>query len=255
MKTPNKIKILVLLILCLGQVYFVVGQQEKTKILIVTGGHDFEKEPFYGIFDSIPSIAYDTLGQPKANQFIASKNVDKYDVLVFYDMYDSIAPAQRKAYFDLLDKGYPMIFLHHTLGAYQSWPDFLKILGGQSCKTPTVVDNDTLLFSYEHDVKIPIHVLEGDNPITKNIDDFEIVDEVYKGVKMLPNIIPLLSTYHPNNMKYVAWINHCGNSDIAYIQLGHGPSAYSNPSFRKLIKQAIEWAANQSNALKSKAGY
>lgn len=31
-----------------------------------------------------------------------------------------------------------------------------------------------------------------------------------------------------------------------YIQLGHGPSGYSNPNFRKLIQQAIEWSAKQS---------
>lgn len=30
------------------------------------------------------------------------------------------------------------------------------------------------------------------------------------------------------------------------VQLGHGPSGYSNPNYRKLIQQAIEWAANHS---------
>jgi type 1 glutamine amidotransferase len=30
---------------------------------------------------------------------------------------------------------------------------------------------------------------------------------------------------------------------VIYIQLGHGPSAYSNPNYRKLIQQAIEWSA------------
>jgi type 1 glutamine amidotransferase len=44
-------------------------------------------------------------------------------------------------------------------------------------------------------------------------------------------------------MRYLAWVNHYGNSDVIYIQLGHGPSGYSNPNFRKLLQQAIEWSA------------
>lgn len=235
-----------LLVLTAGCTHFSFAQQQKTRVLIISGGHGFKHEPFYDVFNSIPSITYDTLVQPQANALIASPDVNKYDVLVFYDMYDSITPAQQQAYVSLLKKGTSMIFLHHSLVSYQNWPEFIQIVGGQYHTQPVVVNGDTLKTSYEHDVNIPVKVENKKHPVTRGISDFDIVDEVYGGVEILPRVKPLLSTTHPKSMRYLAWINHYGKSDVLYIQLGHGPSGYSNPNFRKLIQQAIEWSARQS---------
>jgi len=236
----------ILLFILLGYSHFSFAQQKKIRVLIVTGGHGYEHKPFYNVFDSIPSITYDTLVQPQANALIASPAVNRYDVLVFYDLYDLITPAQQEAYTGLLKNGASMIFLHHALVSYQNWPEFIKIAGGQYHTSPVVVNGDTLKASYEHDVKIPVKVADKQHPVTRGISDFEIVDEVYGGAEILPQVKPLLTTTHPKSMRYLAWINHYGNSDVIYIQLGHGPSGYSNPNFRKLIQQAIEWSAKQS---------
>jgi len=222
------------------------AQQKKINVLVISGGHGFKHQPFYDVFDSIPSITYDTLVQPQANALIASPEVNRYDVLVFYDLVDSITPAQQESYIRLLKKGASMIFLHHSLVSYQNWSEFIKIVGGQYHTHPVVVNGDTLKTSYEHGVNIPVKVENKKHPVTKGLQDFDIVDEVYGGVEILPQVKPLLSTTHPKSMRYLAWVNHYGNSDVICIQLGHGPSGYSNPNFRKLIRQAIEWSAKQS---------
>jgi len=227
-------------------IHFSFAQQKKIRVLVVSGGHEFEHKPFYDVFNSIPSITYDTLVQPQANALISSPEVNRYDVLVFYDMFDLISPTQQEVYINLLTKGASMIFLHHALVSYQNWPEFIKIVGGQYHTHPVVVNGDTLRASYEHDVNIPVKVEDKKHPVTQGISDFEIVDEVYGDVEILGSVKPLLSTTHPKSMRYLAWINHYGNSDVLYIQLGHGPSGYSNPNFRKLIQQAIEWSAKQS---------
>jgi len=235
-----------LFLMIAGCIHSSFAQQKKINVLVISGGHGFKHQPFYDVFDSIPSITYDTLVQPQANALIASPEVNKYDVLVFYDMFDSIAPSQQEAYVSLLKKGTSMIFLHHSLVSYQNWPEFIQIVGGQYHTQPVVVNGDTLKTSYEHDVNIPVKVENKKHPVTRGIADFDIVDEVYGGVEILPQVKPLLSTTHPKSMRYLAWINHYGKSDVLYIQLGHGPSGYSNPNFRKLIQQAIEWSARQS---------
>lgn len=236
----------IFLLLFTGGTHFSFAQEKKISVLIISGGHGFERQPFYDVFNSISSITYDTLVQPQANAFIASLEVKRYDVLVFYDMVDSISPAQQKSYISLLKKGASMIFLHHSLVSYQNWPEFIKIVGGQYHTRPVLVNDATLNASYEHDVNIPVKVEDNKHPVTRGIPDFEILDEVYGGVEILPQVKPLLSTTHPKSMRYVAWINHYGNSDVIYIQLGHGPSGYSNPNFRQLVRQAIEWSAKQS---------
>ncbi len=237
---------LLLVIAVTGDIQFTFAQQKKIKVLIISGGHGFKHKPFYEVFNSIPSITYDSLVQPLANVMIASPEINRYDVLVFYDMVESITPEQQEAYINLLKKGTSMIFLHHSLVSYQKWPEFVKIVGGQYHTDPVVVNGDTLNASYDHDINIPVKVEDRNHPVTKGISDFEIVDEVYGGAEIMPQVKPLLSTTHPKSMRYVAWINHYGNSDVIYIQLGHGPSGYTNPNYRKLIQQAIEWSAAQS---------
>ena len=235
-----------LFLMIAGCIHSSFAQQKKINVLVISGGHGFKHQPFYDVFDSIPSITYDTLVQPQANALIASPEVNRYDVLVFYDLVDSITPAQQQSYISLLKKGASMIFLHHSLVSYQNWPEFIQIVGGQYHTHPVVVNGDTLKTSYEHDVNFPVKVENKKHPVTKGIPDFDIVDEVYGGVEILPQVKPLLSTTNPKSMRYVAWVNHYGNSDVIYIQLGHGPSGYSNPNYRKLIRQAIEWSAKRS---------
>jgi len=239
-------KVIMLLVMLAGCTHFALAQPKKIRVLIVSGGHGFKQGAFYDVFNSISSITYDTLVQPRANALIATPEVSRYDVLVFYDMVDSISPAQQESYIRLLKKSASMIFLHHSLVSYQNWPEFIKIVGGQYHTQPIVVNGDSLKASYEHDVNILVKVEDKTHPVTRGIRDFEIVDEVYGGVEILPDVKPLLSTTHPKSMPYLAWINRYGNSDVIYIQLGHGPSGYSNPKFRKLIQQAIEWSAKQS---------
>jgi len=96
------------------------------KMLIITGGHDFEEKEFFGLFDSFEHLTYDWLVQPKGNEMIQSPAIEQYEAIVFYDMYQEITDAQKAVYLHALDKGLGMVIPHHlgetTNGAY-----FLKI--------------------------------------------------------------------------------------------------------------------------------
>jgi type 1 glutamine amidotransferase len=219
-----------------------LSKAKKINVLIITGGHDFEHIPFYGVFNAQPNVHYDTIVQPHANALIATPEINKYDVLVFYDMFDSILPSEQQAYVNLLKKGKAMIFLHHSLVSYQNWGEFMNIVGGKYHTRAVVIKGDTLKANYEHDVILPVRIEDKKHPVTAGINDFEIMDEVYGDTEIQPGVKPLLSTSLTKSMRYLAWINHYGNSDVLYIQLGHGPSAYSNENYRMLLQQAIEWS-------------
>lgn len=239
----TQFKFAIVTIICLSTFANPGVSQKKIKMALISGGHAFEHKPFYDVFDAIPSISYDTLIQPNANAIIASAEINKYDVLVFYDTVDSLSTSQQNSYIDLLNHGKAMIFLHHSLVSYQKWPEFVRIVGGQYHTNAVVVNGDTLHANYAHDVSIPVKIENTKHAVTRGLKDFVLFDEVYSDVEIIPAVQPLLSTTHPKSMRYVAWINHYGNSDVLYIQLGHGPSGYSNPNYRKLIQQAIEWSA------------
>lgn len=232
----------ILFTVLLSTFQLMVFAQQKHRLLVVTGGHGFEKVPFYNMMDSLGSFTYDKIVQPQANELIASGEVDKYDALVFYDMNDSITTSQKDAYLLALQKGKAMIFLHHALVSYQNWDTFQQIIGGKYYAKPTLVSGHTWESSYQHDVVIPVKIENREHPVTKGLSDFEIYDEVYGNFGTQPTIRPLLSTSHPKSSKYIAWTNPFGRSEVLFIQLGHGPEAFGNPNYRKLLRQGIEWS-------------
>jgi uncharacterized protein len=39
-------------------------------------------------------------------------------------------------------------------------------------------------------------------------------------------------------------VKTAGASPVAYLQPGHGPTAFGNPNYRRLVANAIRWAAS-----------
>ena len=47
--------------------------------------------------------------------------------------------------------------------------------------------------------------------------------------------------HHPPGSNMTGWVKTAENTPIVYIQHGHGPTAWENPAFRKLMTNAIQW--------------
>lgn len=219
--------------------------QTKERVLIFTGGHEFERVAFFEIFRDIPGLDYQELIHPQASPVFDSALIAQFDVLLFYDMVQEIDDSQKAALLKILEEGKGLVFLHHSLVSYQDWDEFEKIIGGRYSLTNTDQDSST----YRHDVDIPITVIDKDHPITKDMDDFVIRDEVYGNFKVLPTVHPLLRTTHPESGEIVGWTNSYGNSRIVYLQLGHDHFAFENPDYRNLVKQAIEWVQEDDSQM------
>ncbi|MDZ7723853.1 MAG: ThuA domain-containing protein [candidate division KSB1 bacterium] len=216
-----------------------------TRVLVVTGGHDFQEDAFYAMFDSFADITYDIAVQPKANVLYTTGDLDPYDALVFYDMYQEITAEQKAAFLDILKQGKGMVFLHHALVSYQDWDEYEQIIGGRYIEKTDSGQTDAS--TYQHDVDIPVKVMETSHPVTRGVNDFEIHDEVYGGFRVSETVHPLLSTNHPQSSKMIGWYHIYKNSRIVYIQLGHDHHAYQNPNYQKLVRQAIDWVKASSS--------
>jgi len=211
--------------------------QSEHNILIVTGGHDFEREAFFQMFDEMPGIDYQELMHPDANHIYDSPRINAYDVLLFYDMAKEIEDAHKSAFIKLLEQGKGMVFLHHSLASYQTWDEFEKIIGGRYLESGPEQERST----YQHDVEFTVQVARKNHPVTRGLKDFVIHDEVYGNFKVLPGVQSLLTTTHPESGDVIGWTNQYGESRIVYLQLGHDHHAYENPDFLRLVRQAIDW--------------
>jgi type 1 glutamine amidotransferase len=85
----------------------------------------------------------------------------------------------------------------------------------------------------------------GKHPITEGLGEFRIVDEVYNFMWRSPRSRVLLEADKPEGEKAVAWIGPWEKSRVVVIQLGHGKETHENANYRKLVRNAIVWAAGR----------
>ncbi len=209
--------------------------------MLVTGGHSFDTLQFFEMFDELPGIEYEHFQQPEANAKLAKDLAKEFDVLVFYDMWQGITENEKSAYLQLTQQGKPFLFLHHAIVSYQKWPEFEKIIGGKYIEKDKKIPEEEWS-TYEHDVWVYTKV-ENFTPVTVGFKEPRFFDEVYGNVRISEDVLPLLSTRHPQSMDIVAWQHKYNNSQIVYIQPGHDYRTYESEEYRKLLTQAIKFLA------------
>jgi uncharacterized protein len=254
-----------------------VAQVDKVvDTLVVTGGHRFEPEPFFAVFDALEGVSWTSATAPAGG----------HDVVVFYDIPGLrfthgdpplvlVPPtaAQRRSITDLLDDGTGMVFVHHAVAAWPMWEEYAHIVGGRFHYAPATLDGIAYPDSgYRHDVTHTVEVLDPSHPVCAGLGpSFTLTDELYCFPVLVDEVVPLMRTTfdtsdssafysadlgirsmrnanegwrHPPGSDLVCWVKSAGRAPVAYIQFGDGPVTYGDPSFRRVLLNAIRWAAS-----------
>lgn len=220
-------------------------QAGRTRVLVVTGGHDFEREPFLQMFKDNPDIAFTTVEHPKAQALFKAAAAKDYDVVVLYDMWQKIDDAAMADFTNLIASGKGLVAMHHCLASYQDWPEYRKIIGGVYYLKPQTADGPEKPASvYQEGLDLKVKVADPSHPVTSGVSaEFAIHDESYGKFDILPDSHPLLTSDHPTSDKVIGWWRTYGKARVVYLQGGHDHAAYENPEFRKLLANAIRWSA------------
>jgi type 1 glutamine amidotransferase len=85
-----------------------------------------------------------------------------------------------------------------------------------------------------------VEIEERDHPITRGIENFKIIDELYV-LDRRPRDAYILATARwedrPQPLIYTK-----SRGGVIYNALGHDQAAYDNPAFIRLVVQGIQWA-------------
>ena len=217
------------------------------RILVITGGHEYKITEFNQMLEALgKDIQYQISELPGAYDMFLPENRNKYDVLVFYHMWQTITDEQAKVLSDCIRQGKPLVVLHHSICAYDDWPEYVNIIGGKYFHKPTTIKGKEYpACSYIHDLHFTVKIINPADPVTKGLTDFDIFDETYKGFYVDENVTPLLSTDEPSSTPVIGWSKMYGKARIVTLQSGHDAATFENPDFRKLLRQAIEWVFHQ----------
>jgi type 1 glutamine amidotransferase len=213
------------------------------RILVITGGHDYNKEKFNQMLGSLgENISYQVNELPGAYEMFKPANRDKYDVLVFYHMWQKISDEEAKVFAECISQGKPLVVLHHSICAYDDWPEYINIIGGKYFHKPTTVNGKLYQpCSYIHDLNFKVKIADPKNPVTKGIIDFDIFDETYKGYYVSEDVTPILTTDEPSSTPVIGWTKKYGKARVVTIQSGHDVPTYENQNYRRLLTQSILW--------------
>ncbi|NMC37322.1 MAG: ThuA domain-containing protein [Bacteroidales bacterium] len=217
------------------------------RILVITGGHDYEKEQFNQMLSSLgPSITFQISELPGAFEMFRPENRNKYDVLVFYHMWQKISAEEASVFDDCIRQGKPVVVLHHSICAFDEWPLYWEIIGGKYFQKQTTYKGKVYgPCSYIHDLHFTVRIVDKNHPVTRGIEDFRIFDETYKGYYVSEDATPLLTTDEPSSTPVIGWAKSYGKAKIVVLQSGHDVPTFENPNFRKLLRQSIEWVYNR----------
>lgn len=213
--------------------------QKPIRLLVVTGGHDYDTG-FYTLFQGYDDLKWDHSVHKAAADGYRKDMAAKYDALVLYDMPKEITDEQKQRLLGFLKAGHGVVVLHHAIVSFPGWPEFAQLAGGKYFEK---AEGEHGASSYAHDQELKIHVADATHPITRGLRDFVVNDEGYKNLWVSPDAHLLLTTGHPRADRQIAWISSYPGGRVVTILLGHGEGAYSNPNFRRLLIQAIRWAA------------
>jgi type 1 glutamine amidotransferase len=217
------------------------------RILVITGGHGYKVEQFNEMLNSMgPEITWQVAELPGAYEMFKPENRNKYDVMVFYHMWQKITEEQAKTFAECIKSGKPVVALHHSICAFDDWPEYRNIIGGKYFHKPTTVNGKEYpACSYIHDLHFNVKNVNPKHPVTKGVPDFEIFDETYKGFYVADDVTPLLTTDEISSTPTIGWAKTYGKSRIVVLQSGHDVPTFENPNFRKLLKQSITWVSRK----------
>lgn len=269
------------------------GGTGPTRVLLITKGHPFNRQPFFEMFDALgEAITWTHVEHPAAVEFWDPELAKDYDTFVYYDMAGRggrnpdgtpndiyPTPKMKKNLEALLKQGKGMVFFHHALASWvHTWPEYIEIMGGAADWGRTIknVRGKDYPFSgfrpntQEHVTVVPA---EKDHPVVAGLGDgFDIVDETYLApmfedtnhALLRTDFVPTTKEFaiglrnnpdwdHPPGSNMTAWYKSAENSPIVYIQHGHDDQAWSNKSFQRLMQNAIQWVASKEGHAWAKA--
>jgi len=218
------------------------NETPQKKVLIVTGidypGHKWkqtspvlakaigaDKRLDVKITEEPNDLAKDTLGD--------------YDVIVLHFMDWEVpapGPKARANLKDAVKNGTGLVLVHFACGAFQDWPEFVKLAGRVW---------DPNLRGHDPYGKFTVKITDSKHPAMKGITDFEIVDELYTcltgemPIKVLAN-----ARSKVDDKDYpMAFVLKYGKGRIFHSVLGHDVQALANPHVSRLFRNACAWCA------------
>ena len=218
------------------------------KVLILSGGqrehHGYREQALYlaGLLENTRRFQV-TITEDAA--IVETPALARYDLMILTadrrDPEFKFSPGQQSAILDYVRSGHGFVSLHAADNAAPDWsPEWKQMLGGVYSHVG-LPDGKAIKGHYT------VKVADPSSPITQGMNDFELDDELYANMQMLPDVKPLLTIDHLGKTWPVAWTWAYGSGRVFHISLGHRdfgpdkPDPLTDPNLSQIILRGVEF--------------
>lgn len=233
------------------------------KVMVIVGGHPFDRSAFAEMFDGMDDIAVTFVDHPAAERLLNPEGTKGFDALLFYDVpgidlwggvtqqKPTIYPTSmeiREGFAVLQNAGVPMVFLHHAIAGRPDWDEYASCIGGRfqyltgQLHGRIVGDSGYIQnVTYEALNVAPTHPVMAGIPAS-----FTLTDELYLYEVDEDEILPLLVAEFPfDDSRFFSaeaavkhgrmhcnegWQHPAGSNALAWVKAsGRSPVAYIQP--------------------------
>ncbi|MEW6304196.1 MAG: PVC-type heme-binding CxxCH protein [Verrucomicrobiota bacterium] len=190
-----------------------------------------------------------------AMEFPTAPQLETADVLIMYAANAGTIPAEQRVYLDkFLKRGGGMVVIHDAVvGNDPNW--FKTIIGG-------AWENGKAKWL---EGKLAFYFMDHEHPITRGASNFDLEDEIYYELNMMPEAHILAAAYTPNtpntpkgnslrgrhpsvyDIQPQMWTYEKDNHRAFVSILGHQHKTFNLPHHRAVLLRGIAWAGKRSN--------
>lgn len=140
--------------------------------------------------------------------------------------------AGRAAFQAHLDRGRPLFAMHTASICFDTWPGWRDIVGGA-----------WVWGRSHHPAKGPVRVRidRSAGALADGLADFNVDDEVYYGLDLLPDIRVLANADAGQGFQPFVWTHQAGRGRVFYDGLGHDVRSIETPGHRALLLRGLGW--------------
>jgi type 1 glutamine amidotransferase/HEAT repeat protein len=213
------------------------------RVLLVTGvdhpGHPWRQTTpvLRQAIERDERLAVDVVSDPA---WLETGDLAPYKALVHHWMDWKVPPpgeAARENLARFVRAGGGLVLVHFACGAWQDWPEFVKVAGRVW---------DPKLRAHDPRGPFTVNVVDADHPITCGLPaSFETTDELYTCLAgETPVHLLAKATSKVDHKEYpMAFVLTCGKGRVFHCVLGHDTKALEPEPVRALYRRGTAWTA------------
>jgi uncharacterized protein len=162
-------------------------------------------------------------------------------IVIHFKNYDPAVPGPegQANLARFVHQGGGAVLVHFACGAFQEWPEFVKLAGRVW---------DPKLRGHDPHGTFRVDIVDPQHPITQGLASFEVTDELYTCLAGDTPISLLATSVSKVDQKAypIAFVLSYGQGRVFHCPLGHDVRAFNTPGVGELFRRGTAWAAGLS---------